>query len=326
MKAIVVSEFGAPEVLQYQDVSIPAAGAREVLIRVKSTSVNFADIKARYGNYHNGAKPPFIPGLDVAGTVEAIGSDVTGFTVGQRVIAFPNSGSYAEYAVASEQLTFALPDSLNFSEAAACPTVAFTSYKLLTEVGRLAPSETVLVHAAAGGIGTTVIQMAKALGAGRIIGTVSSPEKITAAREAGADVVICYSDTFDESVRELTNGQGVDLVLDSIGSWVSEKSMNCLADYGRLVNFSNPSGEGGKILTTDLHSSCRSVLGYSLGTTLRKRPQALQDTAQDVLRLLAQGTVKMNIGERFALHDAAKAHRWMESRQSTGKILLDVLQ
>ncbi|HZG73274.1 MAG TPA: alcohol dehydrogenase catalytic domain-containing protein, partial [Chondromyces sp.] len=165
MKAVLVTRFGSPEGLKYKEVPKPAPAPNQVLIRVAATSVNFADIMSRYGKYHNGAQPPFIPGLDAAGTIESIGSKVKNLRVGQRVIAFPKNGSYAEYIVADEALTFPIPDALSFDTAAACPIVSFTSHKLLADVARLEKGETVLIHAAAGGIGTTAIQLAKLLGA-----------------------------------------------------------------------------------------------------------------------------------------------------------------
>jgi NADPH:quinone reductase len=324
MKAIVVTQFGGPETMIYTDVEMPEINSRQVLIRVEKTSVNFADIKSRYGKKGTGTLP-FIPGLDAAGIVERVGSDVQHVKVGQRVIAFPQHGSYAEYAVADEQLTFGLPDNVDFDTAAACPIVSFTSYKLLADVARLEPGETVLIHAAAGGIGTTAIQLAKILGAGLVIGTVGSEAKAAAALEAGADHVICYErEDFAEKVNQLTNGEGANVILDSISGWVSEKSMTCLAPYGRLVHFGNASGAIGTFATKDLHASCRSVLGFSFGTTRKMRPHLLRDTAEQVFRHLADGRLRIKIGSRFPLEEAAKAHEWVESRQSTGKVLLDV--
>jgi NADPH2:quinone reductase len=324
MKAIVVPEYGGPEVMQYTDVEIPSITSKQVLIRVEATSVNFADMKSRYGKYGSG-KPPFIPGLDAAGVIERTGSEVQHLKAGQRVIAFPKHGSYAEYAVADENLVFALPDSIDFHTAAACPVVSFTSYKLLADVARLEQGETVLIHAAAGGVGTTAIQLAKILGAGQVIGTVGNENKAAAALEAGADHVICYEkEDFATKVKELTNGNGADIILDSISGWVAEKSLECLAPYGRLVNFGSSGGGIGTFKVQDLHSSCRSVLGFSLGTTRIKRPHLLRDTADRVLAYIADGRLQIKIGYRFPLEDAAKAHSLVENRKTAGKVLLVV--
>lgn len=323
MKAILVTELGGPETMKYAEVEMPTMGPTQVLIRVEMTSVNFADIKARYGN-KGVAKLPFIPGLDATGVIEQVGSQVQHLTVGQRVIAFPANGSYAEYIVADEALTFAVPDQLSTEKAAACPVVSFTSYQLLAKVARIEKGESVLIHAAAGGIGTTAIQLAKLLGAGQVIGTVGSKAKAELAYSAGADHVICNdSEDFVEKVRVLTEGAGADIILDSISGTVSERSLECLAWYGRLVHFGNASGQIGQIKTIDLHASCRSVLGFSFGTTRKLRPHLLQDTAKHVLEYLAAGSLDIKIGKHFALEDAASAHEWVESRASTGKVLLD---
>ncbi|MDH6348463.1 MULTISPECIES: NADPH:quinone oxidoreductase family protein [unclassified Brevibacillus] len=324
MKAILVTQLGGPETMQYTDVDIPKISAAQVLIRVEMASVNFADIKSRYGK-KGAAKLPFIPGLDATGVIEEVGSEVKNLRVGQRVIAFPANGSYAEYVVADEALTFAIPDSISTETAAACPVVSFTSYQLLAKVARLAEGETVLIHAAAGGIGTTAIQLAKLLGAGRVIGSVGSAAKAAVALAAGADHVICHdTEDFVEKVRELTDGAGADVILDSISGRVSERSIECLAWYGRLVHFGNASGEIGQIRTLDLHASCRSVLGFSFGTTRKLRPHLLQDTARQVIDFLAKGQLDVKIGKVFSLEEAANAHAWVESRQSTGKVLLQV--
>ncbi|WP_429842905.1 quinone oxidoreductase family protein [Brevibacillus sp. FIR094] len=324
MKAILVTELGGPEMMKYTEVEMPTMSPTQVLIRVEMTSVNFADIKSRYGK-KGAAKLPFIPGLDATGVIEQVGTEVQSLKVGQRVIAFPANGSYAEYIVADESLTFALPDQISTETAAACPVVSFTSYQLLAKVARVAKGETVLIHAAAGGIGTTAIQLAKLLGAGRVIGTVGNEAKAELVSSAGADHVICNDrEDFVEKVRELTDGAGADVILDSISGTVSERSLECLAWYGRLVHFGNASGEIGQIKTIDLHASCRSVLGFSFGTTRKLRPHLLQDTAKPVLEYLANGQLDIKIGKHFALEEAASAHAWVESRASTGKVLLDV--
>jgi len=324
LKAIVVTEFGKPEVMKYVDIEIPKVAPTQVLIKVERTSVNYADVKSRYGN-KGGGKFPFVPGLDAAGVIVEVGSNVHHLTSGQRVIAFPANGSYSEYVVAEEKLTYKIPDAIDFDTAAACPTVSFLSYKLLVDIARIEPDESILIHSAAGGVGTTAIQLAKLLGAGKVIGTVSNENKAPAALRAGADHIICYSnENFAEKVNELTNGKGVNIVLDSIAGSITQDSLSCLAEYGRLVQFGNSSGAVGTIKTSDLHASCRSVLGFSLGTTRKSRPESLTYTATQVLQYIAEGKLTFDIGHRFPLEDAASAHRLIESRQSTGKILLEM--
>ncbi|MGM9985862.1 MAG: zinc-binding alcohol dehydrogenase family protein [Bacillaceae bacterium] len=324
MKAVVVTKFGGPDVLEVIDTPIPQLNSKQVLIRTMKTSVNFADIKARYGKKGIGTFP-FIPGIDAAGVIEQVGADVTSLKVGQRVICFPKGGSYAEYVVADEILTYPIPDTLSFEVAAACPIVSFLSYTLLKDIARIQKGETILIHAAAGGVGTTSIQLAKLLGAQEIIGTVGSEHKVEVAKEAGADHVIVYKNMdFATKVKELTNGEGVDIVFDSVSGKVAEQSLTCLAPYGRLVHFGNSSGEAGTFQTNQLHASCRSVLGFSLGTTRKLRPHVLQPVAKEVFRYLESGELKIKIGHEFSLRKAKEAHELMESRLSTGKILLNI--
>lgn len=324
MKAIIIPEFGGAEVLILQEVDAPAISENQVLIKVAATSVNYADILTRRGLYHAAGNPPIIPGMDAAGVVERVGSRVKKFTIGQRVIALPKNGSYAEYVAVDENLVYALPDNVDFLEAAACPLVAFTAYKLLADVGRLRQGESVLVHAASGGVGTAAMQLAKLLGAGLVIGTVGNAAKIPAALEAGADHAFQIDIDFPAEVNRVTGGSGVDIILDSIAGDVTKRSLACLALYGRLVIFGNASGKAGQIATTDLHASCRAVLGFSLGTTRNRHPELLQESAEKVLSFLSAGLLNIRIGKTFRLEDAAAAHKYMESRQHTGKIVLRV--
>ncbi len=323
MKAIVIEKFGGPEVLTLKDIEIPPIKSNQVLIRVAAAAVNFADIKTRKGEFHGASKPPVIPGLDVAGTVEAVGDEVMTLKKGDRVIAFPNNGSYAEYTIADERLTFPISDAIDFENAAASPLVTFTTYNLLNQVARIRTGESVLVHVAAGGIGTTAIQMAKLLGAGKVIGTVGSNEKISVAQKVGADIVINYREgSFADKVKEMTGGKGVDIVLDSVGGDVFNESLECLAMYGRIVNFNSSSGTAGTVDTKQLHSSCRAVLGFSIATTIKQRPEMLKETADQVLPLIRDEKIKLVVSAVYPLVDAQKAHELIESRKSVGKILL----
>lgn len=319
---MIVDRFGSTENMKYVDLEIPSVNSKQVLIRVMVTSVNFADIKARYGNKGQG-KLPFIPGLEASGVIEQVGDEVTSFFVGQRVMAFPQNGSYAEYIVADENLTFAIPDNMSFDVAGSCGIVSFLSYKLIADIANLHHTDKVLIHSASGGVGTTAIQIARALGAKTIIGTVGNDTKIPVALEAGANHVICYTnENFSQRVNELTDGKGVNVVLDSIGGEITEQSVNCLSKYGRLVVFGNSSGKYGQIQTSELHSSCRSVLGFSLGTTRKEQPEVLKDTSLQVFRMLESGQITIKISEKLPLKDASLAHQLIESRNSTGKVLL----
>ncbi|HEY7059952.1 MAG TPA: quinone oxidoreductase [Chloroflexota bacterium] len=324
MRAVVVTEPGGPEVLQVQELPEPTPGPGQVQIRVAATGVNFADIMARRGRYHGAPSGGgFVPGLDVAGTITALGEGVAGLSVGQRVAAFPAGGSYAEVVVADPVMVYPLPDNVDFETAAAFPTIGVTAYNLLKTVGRLGEGETVLVHAAAGGVGTTAVQAARLLGAGRVFGTVGDDAKAGVVRDLGADAVINYrQEEFAPRVRALTGDAGADVVLDSVAGPVTAASMSCLAPFGRLVVFGQASGEPGQVPTSEFYPLNRAVLGYSTGGYRRLRPAGLRPAAEAVLDWLAAGRLQIVIGRRYPLAEAAEAQRFVESRASTGKVLL----
>ncbi|MCS7059011.1 MAG: NADPH:quinone oxidoreductase family protein [Meiothermus sp.] len=320
MKAVLVEQNGPPEALRYREVPDPSPGLGEVLIRTTLTSLNFADVLARRGGYEAGAVPPFIPGLDVVGVVEALGEGVEGLRVGQRVVAFATGGSYAEKVLAKAVLTYPLPPDLP-DEAVAGLTVLVTAYNTLVWAGRMEPGERVLVQAAAGGVGSTAVQMAKALGAGLVLGAVGQAEKAEFVRGLGADAVLTYGG-LAERVLELTNQDGVDLILDSVAGSVFEEGLRCLAPFGRLVVFGHASGQPGRFETRPLHRQTKAVVGYSSGHYRRSRPERLRPSVEAVFSLLRQGKVRLQIGARFHLSEASQAHALMESRRSIGKILL----
>lgn len=323
MKAVVLPRYGGPEVLSYEDVADPVPGAGEVLVRVEAASLNFADVLLRVGQYHQGAPPPTIPGLDVAGTVALLGAGVTGLRVGQRVAAGLKGGGYAELAVAASTLVWPLPDTIATETGAAFPISGITAYNVLVLAGRLAPGETVVVHSAAGGVGTTASQLARLLGAGLVIGTVGDRAKAQAARDAGCqEVIVRGEEDVAARVNELTAGAGADVILDSVAGETLTRGFDYLAPFGRLVAFGISSGEPGQALSSQLHPVNRAVIGYSSGHYRRYRPDALRPAAETVLGLLADGRLRLVVGARFPLAEAAKAHELIESRASIGKIVL----
>ncbi|KMK76647.1 quinone oxidoreductase family protein [Alkalihalobacillus pseudalcaliphilus] len=322
MKAIVINQLGGPEVMIYQEVPMPKYEADEVLIRVLKTSVNFADVKNRRGQKSKG-NFPLILGLDLVGVIEEVGEEVKDLEVGQRVIAFPKSGSYAEYAVAHELLTYPIPANISMETAAASPIVSFLSYQLLHSVGGLQQGESVLIHSGAGGVGTTAIRMAKYLGAKQIFATVGHESKMEKALQVGADAVFTY-DNFTEKIITKTEGEGVNLVLDSVAGNVTARSVACLSLYGRLVHFGNSSGEVGEVKTKDVHASCRSFLGYSLGTTRKHKPELLKKISGHVIKLLQSKAIEVEIGHQFYLQEMSEAHKLIEERRHQGKIIIHV--
>ena len=324
MQVVEVRSYGDPSVLEWRERDEPAPGPGEVAIRVTHTGVNFADVQARRGTYHGGQQPPFVPGLDCVGTIAAVGHAVDGFRVGQRVAAFPPNGSYAEVVVVPVVTVYPLDPAIADDDAAAL-LMLVTAYNVLTLAGRFTPGENVLVHAAAGGVGSTAVQMARALGAGRIFATAGGAAKCAIARDAGADVAIDYrSEDFARRVLDETNGRGVDLILDSVAGEIFDNGLTALAPFGRIVAFGMASGTPGSVRTNDLHPSNRAVIGYSSGSYRKLRPAALRPGAEASLRLVAERKVSVVIGARLPLRDAAEAHRLVESRASHGKVLLTV--
>lgn len=325
MQAMYVTSYGGPEVLELSEAPTPEPGPGQLRICVTATSVNFADIQGRRAPYHTSAPPPFIAGLEAAGTVDALGPGVTGFQLGQRVAASTDGGSYAEYALARTIGTFAIPDSMGWDVAAVFPSVGTTAYNLLTLAGRLQAGETVLIHAAAGGVGSTAVQLARVLGAGRIIGTVGSAEKADLIGRLGADAAINYrEENVAERVMDLTDGAGADLILDAVGADTFEGSLASLALYGRLVVYGQSSGPPPPVAFGPLFSQNKSVLGYSTGGHRRTRPEVLRPAGEAVLKLLIAGRWKPVIDRKLPLHQAGDAQHLVESRATVGKVVLEV--
>lgn len=321
MKAVVLREHGEPSVLRVQEINPPTPNENEVLIKVLKTSVNFADLKARRGS--KGSQLPTILGLDAVGIIEQIGNNVTSLEVGQRVITFPKNGSYAEYIIGSETLTYPIPATIDVTTAAASPIVSFLSYHLLKNVANIKKGDNVLIHSGSGGVGTAAIQLAKHFGAGKVYATVGNLDKQDIPLSFGANEVLTY-ETFDTEINRLTNNNGVDVVLDSVAGDVTRKSLNCLSHFGRLVQFGNSSGEPSYVKTSEVHSSCRSLLGFSLGTARKEKPELLKEMADDVINLIASRALTFHVEKEFHLENAKEAHTLIENRKHRGKVLLNV--
>ncbi|WP_327671258.1 MULTISPECIES: zinc-binding dehydrogenase [unclassified Streptomyces] len=321
MRAVRFEEYGGPEVLRVaKDVAVPEPGPGQVSIDVAYAGVNFADLKARAEGYRVDALP-YSPGLEVSGRVRALGAEVEGLTVGQEVAALTTSGGYAEVAVADAVTTFPLPDGLSLRTAATLPTVLPTAYALLHSVGRLRSGETVLVQGAAGGVGTVAGQLARAAGAGRVIGVVSSEAKAAYAKGYGYDHVV-LADGFGAAVRELTGGRGVDLALDPVGGETLREAREALAVFGRLVSFGNASSAPAwQVGQPELYPTGLSVAGFSILGLARTAPTELRSLAE---RAFAVPGVELPVTAEFPLTEAPEAHRLMGSRTSTGKLLLRV--
>jgi NADPH2:quinone reductase len=322
MKAIQVHTPGGPEQMQLADVPTPQPGPQQALVRVAASGVNFIYVYIRTGLYK--ADMPIALGSEGAGTVESVGSGVTEVAPGDRVAWAMPRGSYAEYALVPAAQLVPIPSHVDFQTAAAAMLQGMTAHYLTHSTYPLKSGDTCLIHAAAGGTGGLVAQMAKLIGA-RVFGTVSTEEKARIARENGVDEAILYTQVeFDAEVRRLTGGKGVDVVYDSVGKTTFNQSLNSLRPRGTLALFGQSSGPVPPFDPAILNGKGSLFLTRpSLGFYLLNRDELLW-RAGDVLRWLDEGKLKLRIGGVYALSDAAAAHRDLEGRRTTGKLLLTV--
>jgi len=322
MKSIQVKVPGGPENMELVEVSTPAPGPRQALVRIAASGVNFIDVYFRTGLYK--ADIPVALGSEGAGTVEAVGADVSEVAAGDRVAYAMARGSYAEYALVPAALLVKIPDSLDFQTAAAVMLQGMTAHYLTHSTYALKSGDTCLVHAATGGAGGLTVQMAKMRGA-RVFGTVSTEEKARIARQAGADEAILYTEQdFEAEVKRLTGGRGVDVVYDSVGKTTFEKSLNCLRPRGMLALFGQSSGSVPPFDPTILNAKGSLFLTRpSLGHYLLTRDELLW-RAGDVLGWVASGKLKLRIDRTYPLGEASAAHRDLEGRKTAGKLLLMV--
>ena len=320
MNAIRVHEFGGPEVLRQEDLPLPEPGLGQIRLKVQAVGVNFIDIYQRTGQYRGAL--PFTLGQEAAGVVDAVGEGATDFRVGDRAGYTSVQGSYAEYAVVPASLAVSIPSGIDFEQAAAVLLQGYTAHYLTYSTYPLRAGETALVHAAAGGLGLLVVQMAKRIGA-RVIGTVSTEDKARLAREMGADEVILYTQQdFEAETKRLTEGRGVDVVYDSVGRTTFEHSLNCLRRRGTLVLCGQSSGAVAPLDPQVLNAKGSLYLTRpTLMHYIMDRPELLQRAA-DVFGWLAAGKLKVRIDQRYPLAAAAEAQRHLESRQVLGKVIL----
>jgi NADPH:quinone reductase len=326
MTAIEITEPGGPEVLRPATRPMPLPGAGEVLIKVAAAGVNRPDVMQRKGEYPPPAGASDIPGLEVAGTVAAVGLGVNHTRLGDEVCALVTGGGYATYCVAPEPQCLPVPKGLGMAEAAALPETFFTVWTNLFERGQLKPGETVLIHGGTSGIGTTAIQLAKALGAHQIFATAGSRDKCHATERLGATRGIDYKhEDFVKIVKDATGGRGVDVILDMVGGDYIQRNINALALEGRIVIIAFLRGSEAEINLMPLMLK----RGWLTGSTLRARSVVQKGAIAAPLRrvvwpLLEQGKVRPQIYRSFPLAEAEEAHRLMESSAHIGKIVLTV--
>ena len=320
MRALQVEQVGGPDVLHLVDIPVPEAKANEALVKIAAAGVNFIDIYFREGRYK--AAVPFVPGQEAAGEVVSVGSAVTSVKPGDRVAYAMVQGSYAEYAAVPVDRLVKIPEPVSFQHAAAAMLQGMTAHYLSYSTYPLKKGETALVHAAAGGVGLLLVQMAHNIGA-RVIATVSTEEKAKLARAAGADEVILYTQAdFEAETKRLTAGHGVDVVYDSVGKTTFEKGLNVLRPRGYMVLYGGSSGAVPPFDLIELSGKgSLFVTRPSLGHYLLTREE-LETRTNAVFSMIVAGTLRLRIEHTYPLKDAAQAHRDLEARKTTGKLLL----
>jgi NADPH:quinone reductase len=304
MRAIVATRIGGPEVLELQDVPEPEPGPGQVLIKVHRAGVNFADLSSTLGRYAQAPLPPFVPGLEVSGHDAA---------TGRPVFAIVATGGYAEFVKADFAWS---AEGLELDDAAGYPLAGLTAFYALRHVGRLQRGESVLVTAAAGGVGSSTIQVARALGAGRIIGIAGSAEKQDQALRLGADEAIGYGDPIPT---------GIDVMVDMVGGDIFQKAVDAMAPFGRMVCIGSSSGQVQQIpVVGELRVRAVGVLPFSMGAVRARDPELFAKTSAEAIELIRSGALRPPIGRVFQLAEAAEAHRQLGNRATMGKLLLAI--
>ena len=317
MKAIRIHEYGGLDKLQVDEIEKPQPTADEVLIKTVAAGINYADTMLRAGNYLMKPPLPFTLGFEVAGTIEAVGANVKNVTVGQRVLATVRGGGYAEYATANAATVIPIPDNLDFGAATALLVQGLTALGLLED---LRPNSTILVHAAAGGVGQLLVQLAKFKGA-KVIGTASSSEKLEKVVSLGADKGVNYTESdWTKQVNDATDGNGANLIIEMVGGEIGKRNFECLAVKGTMIVYGAASGEDFQISALSLLSKMQTVKGYNLNL---ETPQNMARYTQELMQHVAANRLKVEVTE-FPLEQARAAHEAIENRKTTGKVVLTI--
>ena len=319
MKAVRVHEFGGPEVLHYEDETVPSPGPGQILVKVAGAGLNWADQVRREGRYP-GVNPPFTMGTEASGTIEALGPGVSEYKVGDKIIG-RGSGCQAEYVTLDLDEVFHAPSNIDLVQAGGIPVIFQTAYFMLKDRAHMAKGETVLVHAGASGVGTAAIQLSKLWGA-RVIATSSAEDKLKIASSLGADITVNYlTQDFAEEVNKATNGVGADVILDGNGGTTFEKGITCLAPYGRLVIYGTNEGNGGNVNHRDLYTTNRTVIGFSRGRT-PKGYLDIRGAMAEIISLIEEGALKLVVDRIMPMSGIIESHHHLSSRGSRGKSIL----
>ncbi|MBS1788168.1 MAG: NADPH:quinone oxidoreductase family protein [Acidobacteria bacterium] len=321
MKAWRVHEWCEPEQMSFEDIPIPEPGAGEIRIRNHAAALNFFDILMVQGKYQTKPPRPFTPGSEVAGIIDAVGEDVTGFNAGDRVQAMASGGSYAEFSIAPATKTFRIPDAMSFAEAAAMIVIYQTSYFALTHRTQVKPGEWLLVHAAAGGVGLSATQIGKALGA-HVIATAGSEDKLQFCLSQGAEHALNYRDaSWVDAVKKIT-GHGADIIYDPVGGEVFDLSTKCIAPEGRLLVIGFAGGTIPSIAANRILLKNMSVTGVYWGGYLEHHPEYMAEAEAALFKMYEAGQIKPIVSESFALADAVAALQALASRKTVAKVVL----
>ena len=320
MRAVQITRFGGPEVLELADVADPEPAQDQVLIRVARSGMNFADTHTRENSYLARQSLPLIPGAEVGGTVQR---DAGALSAGTRVVAMLPSGGYAELVAAPLETTFPIPEGLDEGAALALLTQGLTAWHLLRTSAKLAEGEAVVVHSAGGGVGSLAVQLARAFGAGRVIATASSGRRRELALELGADVAVDVGvDDLIGALRDANGGAGVDVVLEAAGGDVFDASLEALAPFGRLVVYGISSREQRRVSNAKLLRTSRGVVGFWLAHCVG-REEMMQVPLSDLFARAARGELRTIVGATYPLSEVRRAHEDLQGRRTSGKLLLD---
>jgi NADPH2:quinone reductase len=317
VKAIRIHEFGGAEKLRLEEIEKPQPKPDEVLIKNAAAGINYADIMLRNGRYLRQPHLPVIPGFEAAGTVEAVGASVNDWKVGQRVLGLVNEGGYAEYVTTNVSQLVSIPDRLEFGHATALLVQGLTAVALLRD---LQAGQTILIHAAAGGVGSLLVQLAKHKGA-KVIGTASSTEKLQKVIELGADIGINYAESgWANQVLQATANKGADLIIEMAGGEIGRQNLDCLATHGTMIVYGAASGEDFQISALSLLAKMQAVKGYYLTID---SPSNRSLYSKELMEHINSGRLRVMVTE-FPIEQAMKAHRAIESRRTTGKVVLSI--
>ncbi|MGI9234032.1 MAG: NADPH:quinone oxidoreductase family protein [Woeseiaceae bacterium] len=322
MRAVICNEYGPPESLRIETVDDPVPGSGQILVDVAAAGINFPDVLAIAGKYQVKTPTPFVPGNEAAGVVAALGDGVSQFAVGDKVIINSKGGAFAEKCLAPVHTAMPLPDALSFEQGAGFSVTYGTSYHALKQSARLQPGETVLVLGAAGGVGITAVEIAKVMGA-RVIAAASSDEKLEFAVSAGADETVNYStEPLKERVKELTGGDGADVVYDPVGGELADQAFRATAWHGRYLVIGFACGEIPKFAANIALLKEASIIGVWWGTWASKNPELQIQNMMDMAKLVAEGTLTPRVTESYALDDYVNAFKAITERRALGKVIL----